>query len=475
MSAEKTVMPQIDPRLQKLLTLLTLLKNARHKKKTADLAFLMVNQTFNLVPYRHCVFWRHDGEYAYLETASGLVQMDPMSPYCLWMKKALRHIVEEKTAVMALEKAHLKKEGDEGFAKSFPMTAKDYTGAEADQWQKWVSAHALFLPMKNMSEKISYGLWLDRDEPFTETDRAFLEDLADGYASVLHFLEAETQETGTGRIKEFFRPKKMLVKAAFLGLVFAMFLPVRFSITAPAEVVAKSPKLVSVPFTGTLERVAVEPNQPVRKGDLLAVMDSTALKNKYELATSDLATATAALTKTEREALRDPEKRMEINILKAQIHAKETEKEFANVFLERAMISAPEDGVAIFSDPNTMRGKPVQTGEQIMMIANPEDTELLIRVPVDAMIEIDDETPAQFFLNVSPIGSKEARIKTVSYQASPDADGVMSYKVRAAFTDKQDIPRVGWTGTAKAYGKRTILLFNVLRRPFITLRRVMGL
>lgn len=479
MSAEKTAAPPpVDPRIQRLLTLLTLLKNARHKKKTTELAFLMVNQTFNLLQYRHCVFWRYDGEYAYLDTASGLVQIDPMSPYCLWMKKSLRYIIEQTNARMEAERQQLppeKKNAEEGFARSFPMTEKDYTGPEADQWAKWVSAHALFVPMRNVGGTHTYGLWLDRDAPFTDTDRAFIEDLADGYAGCLHYLEQESATTAPSKIKEFFRPRRMLMKIILLISVFALFLPVRMSITAPAEVVAQMPKVVSIPFAGTLERVVVEPNQGVRKGDLLAVMDSTALKSKYELAERELATAQAALVKTEREALRDPEKRMEINILKAQIQAKETEKEFASDFLDKALITAPTDGIVIFSDPNALRGKPVGTGDQIMMVANPQDTELLIRVPVDAMIEIEDSQMAQFFLNVSPLGSEPARIKTISYQSSPDADGVMSYKIRAEFTDKAGAPRVGWTGTAKVYGHKTILLLNILRRPFITLRRMTGL
>src|SRR4051812_21479725 len=100
---DKTFSFQIDPRTQMLLTLVTLQKNARHREKMSELEFLMVNQTFNLVPYRHCVFWRLDNSDAVsIETASGLVQLDPNGPYILWLKKTVARLLREKHAVFSL-------------------------------------------------------------------------------------------------------------------------------------------------------------------------------------------------------------------------------------------------------------------------------------------------------------------------------------------------------------------------------------
>ena len=51
---------EIEYKFQLLLTLITLLKSTRHKNKKTELEFLMVNQTFNLVPYSNCVYWELD-------------------------------------------------------------------------------------------------------------------------------------------------------------------------------------------------------------------------------------------------------------------------------------------------------------------------------------------------------------------------------------------------------------------------------
>jgi multidrug efflux pump subunit AcrA (membrane-fusion protein) len=98
------------------------------------------------------------------------------------------------------------------------------------------------------------------------------------------------------------------------------------SVTAPAEVVARNPLVVSVPFDGVIESVLVKPNQIVKRGDLLVTMESTVLRNKSEMMSQELATAQEALTKTEREALRDPTKLPELSVLRAQIREKEADK-----------------------------------------------------------------------------------------------------------------------------------------------------
>ncbi len=460
--------PEMDPRMQRLLTLLTLHKNARHKKTLAELGFMMVNQTFNLVPYRHGVFWRWDGTTVTMEAASGLVALDEGGPYAQWLGKVIAHQLRDQDDATWL------KIGDqpqaEGDARCRKISVADAPEKERADWQEWASSHALLVTMKGANGKTTCGLWLDRDEAFHDADTAFLEDLGDGFAHAVRQLGGG----GKSWTKSLLRPTKSGTTIFLALLLAAMFIPVRMTATAPAEVVARSPSVVTVPFDGIIEKAAVEPNQSVKKGDTLLIMDSTVLKNQLELAQRELDTARVALDKTEREALGDPKKRNEINVLRAQIAARESETNFAQDMLSRAAIKAEEDGVVVFPDAKALTGRPARTGEQVMLLARPRDTELLIRVPVDAMIDVNTDIPTNFFLNVSPLSSRAAQIETISYQPGPDSDGMLSYRIRAQFTDKENMPRVGWTGTAKVYGETSFMLFNVLRRPLIALRRKLG-
>lgn len=464
--------PDLDPRMQRLLTLLTIHKNARHKISMPELSFLMVNQTFNLVPYRHGVFWRWDGARAAVEAASGLVELDPGGPYAQWLARVIAQQMKNADSDQWLRIGGAPP-GAESDARCTRVTAADCAAAEREDWAEWASSHALLVTMKGRDGKVACGLWFDRNEAFQDTDTAFLEDLADGYAHAIRKLSGG--KGGAPAMKSLLRPAKSGAAAVLVALCALLFLPARMSATVPAEVVARRPHVVTVPFDGVIEKALVQPNQAVRKGDVLVVMDKTALSNKSELTQRELETARISLEKTEREALSDPKKRTDINILRAQILAKQTEKQFADDLLARAEIKAEHDGIVIFPDANAMQGKPARTGEQVMLLARPDDSELLIRVPSDSMIEVNADVPARFFLNVTPLTSREARIESVSYQPSPDPDGLLTYKIRAQFSDAARLPRVGSTGTAKIYGETSFVLFNVLRRPIIALRQKTGL
>lgn len=464
----------IDPRFQAILSLVALQKNARHKRKKAELEFLIVNQTFNLIPYRSCVYWEWDGEAVSVRVASGLVELDPHGPYVLWLKNVIERVLKDKV----LNRYHAMPEpGHElALSASVEVHPSDCSPDDEEDWKQWASAYALLYILRDHDSDIIGGLWLDREKAFSEVEKAFLDDLSDAYSHALELFNARNK-TGRGvrSWRSIFSLSKSNIKRIALVIAIIMLVPVRTSVTAPAEIAARAPYVVSVPFDGVIQSVDVLPGQAVKKGDLLVRMDSTTLRNKSEISMKEKETAEIAYMKTEREALIDKAKLAEIDILKSQVSTKDSEARFAEELLSKADIRAERDGVVIFSDINSLRGRPVSTGQQIMLLSDPEDSELLIRVPVDAMIKINETVPATFFLNATPLGFKKAKYESIGYQASPDPDGLLTYKIRASFDKTDDPPRVGWTGTGKVYGDRTILAFNILRRPLVTLRRKLGL
>lgn len=162
-------------------------------------------------------------------------------------------------------------------------------------------------------------------------------------------------------------------------------------------------------------------------------------------------------------------------MLRAEVESQQAELSYTRSLLERSRITAPHDGIAIFNDPNDLRGAPVKTGQRVMLVARPDDTELLVRIPVDALIDIDRNVPVKFFLNIAPLDNVTVEFETISYEATPDADGLITYKMKASFADDAHRPRVGLKGTAKIYGPRTVLGYKILRRPLLGLRQILGL
>jgi len=464
---------ELDNKFQLLLTLITLLKSARHKVKKTELEFLMVNQTFNLIPYRNCAYWEYNKKKATIKNVSGLVQIDPDGPYTQWLVRVIETVIKNK-AIEEKSEEDTEKE-KHSYTNLSVISPNDCAPQEAEDWKKWVTENAYFMIMRDQYDQIIGGLWLDRKDDLSGLEKAILEDLGDGYAFALQGLEQKKQSKLSSGFGNLFNFSGLKTKLFFLALIIIMLIPVRMSATAPAEVVPNKPFTINIPFDGVIDTVEVTPGQMVRAGDVLLRMDSTLLKNRVTLTSGELRAAKLAITNTERESMKDRTKLAEIAILKAQMAQKTAEAEFAREMLNRADIVAQQDGVVIFSDPNALRGKPVQTGEQVMQLANLDDSELLIRMPVNSMIKIDEDIPAKFFLNVMPLNSQKLSYKSIGYQATMDGGSIMTYKIRGKFIDKNEELRIGWTGTGKVYGERTILAVNILRRPITTLRRKLGL
>lgn len=457
--------------LKQLLILVSLIKNVRHVSGKPALEFLMVNQTFNMVPYRQSVYWEWDGEFVKVKTISGLIEIDQDGPYILWLQNIIKDLVVSKG-----KSSYLADENKSEYAGVHVITSNDCDEYGKAEWKEWLSKHVVLVVFKNSKGKIIGGLLMDREKEFNPLEIALIEDVGDSYAYSLEYFQKKSSDKsfslGFGSI---FKRSGKTMRYIWVFLILVLFIPVRMSATAPAEVVAYKPDVIAIPFNGTIEEILVRPGAFVKEGETLIRMDQTMLQNKSDMAESEMEIAQIALQKTEREAMTDRSKLAEIAILKSQLAQKSAEKEYADELLGKANITADRDGIAVFADPNSFRGKPVSAGEQIMVLADPEKSELLIRVPVDSMIEIDQSIPAKFFLSVMPLANHYAEYQSIGYQASPDGDGLLTYKIRARFMDSEQAPRIGWTGVGKVYGGWTILAANMLRRPLVAMRRKLGI
>ena len=83
----------------------------------------------------------------------------------------------------------------------------------------------------------------------------------------------------------------MMIGAAVLAVLF--LLPVRQSVLAPAEVVPLEGQVVAAPLDGVIARFVVQPNQPVRSGDVLLRFEDTSLRAQADVAERSLQVAEA--------------------------------------------------------------------------------------------------------------------------------------------------------------------------------------
>lgn len=440
--------------MDKILILLDLIKQTAQAEDKQAFQHIALNKTNDLVPYKQAIFWEKTDFGIMLGNVSGNNTLDKNAPYAQFLKTFIKNRTTSDEHVEC-------------------MSYDNVDAASQADWKEYIGKHAALIYLHTQEEGILGGLWLERDKAFNKGEKGILEELAIGYSQSYALLEM--REKGS-----FLSPWKRLKKyQKILWLLFLILclLPIRLSVTAPAEIVAKDPMVVTVPFDGVIDEVDVTPGERVTNNMTVFTMDKTDLEGQIDAARQSLQSAQKNLSRLRRESISAPEKKVEITRLNSEIAERKIEFENIQTLLARSDIKSPANGIAIFSDVNEFEGQPVNTGTKIMTIADPQKSELLIKIPVDNMLPITTQNPVEFFLNVAPLDGYEAQIISMGYQASPDSDGLLTYKIRANINnhDADTQPRIGWKGTAKIKGQWNILAYSILRRPLIALRNISGL
>lgn len=433
--------------MDKIFTLLSLQRQAQEAESLESLAHIFVNETVKIIPYRQALFWLSDGDDVTLKTVSGNSSLDTYSPAMADLKNQI------KTTLIS------------------PDQIKPYDSIIKIQIADNEKNDIILVLFQTPQDGLLGGLYLERDKEFQQADYHILSELALSYTQALTVYQLRRQTIWL-QMRLWFKKMKFPILAFCLVI---LLWPVRLTITAPAEIVAQNPTIITTPFHGVLKDVHVDPGDIIQKDSIIASMDSLLLTSTLTNKQQELEIAKQRLAQLRREVLSNSEKKQDLQRLQSDIALKDIEYAYAKQQVFLADIRAPHDGIAIFSDKNSLRGQPMQTGDPIMTIAEPRQSELLIRVPSDAMIPLKTDADIRFFLNVSPLKGHDAMIKSVGYQASADPDGLLSYKIYARLDDDIDNVRIGWKGTAKIYGDRVIFAYKILRRPLVMIRNLFGI
>lgn len=423
----------------------------RGARSRHEAEFLAANEPHALFGHEQTLLWtyRPDGK-PVLAAASGLTEPEPRSPFGLWFAAAVQRLATDDAPRLA------------GPA-DFPA---DDAGAE------WIPQHLLLVPLVAATGKRVGGLWMTRHEAWSEDDVQLAQWAAQVLAHALwawerrriaHLLPQAWRALGTRR-------KRLLLAAVPLCLLF----PVRLSALAPAEVVPAHPLPVTAPIDGVVAQVLVAPNQQVRAGTTLLELDDTATRNRLLVATKSLDTARADLARAAGKSFGDDASKAELQVLESRVQERMAEVSYLTELLARLKPTAPADGIALFADADEWRGRPVQTGERLMTLADPARAVLTIYLAPDDAIALDPGADVRAYLNVSPLSSYAARVTQASYEAGTSPEGTPAYVIKAAFAPGEPVPRLGLKGTAKVYGNWTVLGYYVLRKPLRVLRRALG-
>ena len=442
--------------LKALANMLLLQQRLREAQNAAELGFILVNDTLSLLPYRSAVLWLTNPaaeKKGRISNISGAVEHDDHSPFVQWMRALCRHFAANSgNKIKQYQKADL------------PPELADRWDAHGDQCLVWC-------PLRSGSG-VNIGAFLMwREQALSEPEGRIL----------VNWLNAASYGLAALKGKPFARPgfewtsKRRHVALVVAGAVFLlMFMPVRLSVLAQAEIVARDPLVVRSPMDGIISSLHVRPNAVVEEGALLLKLDDTELQTRQDVAKQTLAISRAQYRQAGQAAAFDANAKASLRVLALESEKRESEVEYVRSLLERSDVEAEREGVVIMPNPDELIGKPVVTGERLMTIADPLDTQLEAWLSVGDDITLLYDAHIEFFPNVAPDKKFMGRLRRMDYRAEPAESGELAYRIRGDFEEGQILPRIGMRGTAKLYGEPVSLGYYLLRRPLATMRRWLG-
>ena len=437
------------------LALLDFERRIQSASSNREVAFRAVNDSSQVLRFDQAVLWRTDMfSRPVVVAASGLVDVSTDSPYQQWLVRLIQAITPES------------------FDKLRLMTMAELPEAVVADGSDWCPAHVVHCPLVGPTGTPLGGLLFFRSQPFSEAEVAAAEWIARSSGYGLWAWRSDRQ-----RMRRWLRSQMSWKAIGVVAILVALtlFIPVPLSALAPAEITPLRPIPVTSPLDGVVKEILVKPNQIVKADEVLAILDDTPLRNRLELAAKALDIARADLQRVQFKSFTDDASRLELQVLNARVQEKSAEVSYLTEVLGKSKLLAPQGGVAVFSSQDDWRGRPVQVGERVMMIADPSLIDVTVYLPPDDAVELEPGGRVELLLHVDPLSPLDARIERASYEATPGPDGALAYLVRARLLPGQGLPRIGLRGTAKVYGGRVSLGYYLLRKPLAFVRRSLGI
>jgi len=350
-----------------------------------------------------------------------------------------------------------------------PDTGASLITAATRQYGTESGSAALCVVPLEVSERV-IGVWLlERDSPFTDTERDALETLALAMAPILALkLTAQESLLRHGqrswqrlmrRVTDSSRPgiKLLLVLAAVLLVVLALY-PADYRIASRAVVEGAIQRVAVAPFQGYIRQAPARAGDVVRKGQLLAVLEDKDLKLERVRWESELEVA----LRKEREAMAKAD-RVALRLASAQANQARAQLDLTLEKLSRVEVVAPFDGVVVRGDLSQELGSPVEQGKVLFELAPLDAWRVILKVDERDIAQVKAGEPGELVLTSLPGQAYALTVRRVT-PVSVAEEGRNYFRVEAALTDVAGsnsgaVPmRPGMEGIAKVRaGERSLL------------------
>lgn len=444
--------------------ILNLIRWLEHKARTSDnqniLSFNIVNNTKKIVPYNQAIVWTKIDNSFEVKSAAATTVINRNSPFILCLEKYV--------LPYAFKKASKEKN----------LLHIDEIKSGLEDYKVQLTNYLYYIPFINKNGQVKAGLLFLNNEKWSKDSLSLLDTLSETYAYSWYML-SKKEKPSHKTVISYLRNKKIYILVA---VIIVMLIPISQSVLAPAEVAPFKPTLISSSINGVIKEIFVEPNEEVKKGQKLFALDTITLKNKFEQAEKEYLITEERYRKayqhvydTDLNRKLTSESREQLLILKHDILKAKENLRYSKEILDRSTVIAEKDGIVVFSNPKEWIGRPIKIGDRVMLLANLNEKQLDIELPVDNLIDLDVDAKVNFYSSVNPLSPVRAKMHFISKKATVSEKDALSYYSVAYFDEKQNLPRMGVRGTAKIYGKKVTLFYYLFRRPIYFLRRTLGI
>lgn len=450
--SEETTNPQM---LQHMAQINQLNVKAFNAETVQALTFIILNDTVTAIRYNRAVLWEEDLRKPKILGVSGQVQYN-------------------KDALLTKHWQQMHK-GIEDRRKPQIIT-KESLSSDPEVWDLYQSATpttVIWLPIFHENELV-LGLWLEifgtiKSETSVDETLKFLNTyLTPAYGAAW----AKLKPKYSFKHKNLGKKQILIALAAFLLCSVIIRIPLR--VIAPCEVIANNPVLITAPLDGIIDELAVKPGDLVKKSQTIVEYNKQVPLRNLKVAQKEVEILQAEINRANALGVTDPKSRTELGILNLKLEKEQQNLQLARWQASQLTITAPSEGIIMSDNPENWRGKPVQVGEKILSINNPNDTKVRIWIPESDNIILETDEVVKVFLNIQPEKSYGAKIYYIASESILSADNLPSFVAEANWVKQPEDVKLGLKGTAILYGQNVSLLYYLVRKPWAKVRSFIG-
>lgn len=248
-----------------------------------------------------------------------------------------------------------------------------------------------------------------------------------------------TNNFGSWRIGTAF----LILLSGFIVLL-STAVPFSRSVSADAELVPTERRMITAPFDGFIDEIAVVSGDSVEVGQLLGQLEQRELEIEGARRDGDVASAEAQF----RTAMADHDWQA-TTIARARLDRERALRALVDQRLEKIELRAPIAGRIVSSDTGDATGAPVRRGETLFEIAKGDNYEVHLLVHERDIREIHVGQKGTLSLTARP-GEKLGLLVHTIHPLAERIDGVSRFRILASLDVFSGVsPRPGESGVAK--------------------------